>query len=308
MSYAFFRKVLDVVRHPKKIYCSFLSRTSRLWPDKIYLKLMYRLKIGGKLDLENPQTFSAKLQWLKLYDRKDIYTTMVDKIEVKKYVASIIGNKYIIPTLGVWKDPYDIDFYQLPNQFVLKCNHNSGAGMFICRDKAGINEKCVREGLVRGLKEDYFLTGREWPYKNVQRQILAEKFIKPAPGMNDLPDYKFFCFNGKVKALFIATDRQVPGQEVKFDFFDENFNHLNLRQGHDNSSVTPQKPISFDEMKALAEKLSKGFPHIRIDFYEVNGRPLFGELTLFHFSGLMPFEPKEWDIKFGHWLDLPQLQ
>lgn len=265
---------------------------------------MFWVRMGKRLNLKNPKTFSEKLQWLKLYDRRPEYTIMVDKVKAKEYVATKLGKEYIIPTLGVWDDPDKIDFDALPDRFVLKCNHNSGIGMFICKDKSKIDVEKVKAELKKGLAQDYYMNNREWPYKDVPRRILAEKYIDPAPGLNDLPDYKFFCFNGEVKALFIATDRQNPTEEVKFDFFDADFNHLPFRQGHENASVMPKKPRSFELMKKAAALLSTGIPQVRIDFYEVGDKVLFGELTFFHFSGFMPFRPAEWDERFGNWIKL----
>lgn len=282
-----------------------LNKIGNLLPDKAFLKLKFRLRMGKKLNLKDPQTFSEKLQWLKLYDRRPEYTVMVDKVRAKEYVASKLGEEYIIPTLGVWDDPDKIDFDALPDRFVLKCNHNSGVGMYICKDKSKMDVEKVKANLRKGLKENYFILNREWPYKDVPRRILAEKFIDPVPGLNDLPDYKFFCFDGEVKGLFIATDRQNPNEEVKFDFFDADFNHLPFRQGHENANNTPQKPRNFELMKQAAAKLSKGIPQVRIDFYEVGDKVLFGELTFFHFSGMMPFRPEEWDKRFGDMLTLP---
>ncbi|MBQ7253224.1 MAG: glycosyl transferase [Bacteroidales bacterium] len=260
--------------------------------------------MGKKMRWNNPQTYNEKLQWLKLYDRRPEYTIMVDKVKCKDYVAAKLGSSYIIPTIGVWDDPDKIDFDSLPDRFVLKCNHNSGLGMYICTDKSKLDVEKVKADLRKGLKENYFLGGREWPYKNVPRLILAEQYIDPAPGSNDLPDYKFFCFNGEVKALFIATDRQNPNEEVKFDFFDSDFNRLPFRQGHDNAAKAPNKPKYFDMMKRAASELSRGYPHIRVDFYEVGDKVFFGELTLFHFSGLVPFRPEGWDKIFGDMLTL----
>lgn len=272
--------------------------------DKTYLRIMYWVRMGKRLNLKHPKTFSEKLQWLKLYDRRPEYTIMVDKVKAKEYVASKLGDEYIIPTLGVWDDPDKIDFNALPDRFVLKCNHNSGLGMYICKDKSKMDVEKVKEELRKGLAQDYFINNREWPYKDVPRRILAEKFIDPVPGMNDLPDYKFFCFDGEVKALFIATDRQNPNEELKFDYFDADFNHLPFLQGHDNAKITPQKPRNFELMKKAAAQLSKGIPQVRIDFYEVGDKVLFGELTFFHFSGFMPFRPEEWDYHFGEWIHL----
>ena len=296
------------VKNPKEFFRTIISKVPPfIFPDEPYLKLLYRLKLGEKLNLNNPQTFNEKLNWLKLFDRRPEYTQMVDKIEVKQLVSSIVGG-YIIPTLGVWEDPNEIDLGALPNQFVLKCNHNSG-GLFICKDKQKLTaEKWghVKKELKRSLEYNYYWYSREWPYKNVKRRILAEKYMEDSSG--GLKDYKFFCFNGKVKAMFIATDRQTVGEEVKFDFFDENFNHLPFKQGHDNAKITPSKPSCFEEMKQVAEKLSAGIPHVRVDLYEINGNVYFGELTFSHFDGTVPFKPKEWDYTFGSWLDLTSVK
>lgn len=273
--------------------------------DEKYLRLKYKMIFGKELNLNNPQTFSEKVQWLKLYDRRPEYTIMVDKYAVKAYVEKLIGKKYIIPTIGVWDNPDDIDFSTLPDRFVLKCNHNSGLGMFICKDKKTIDEKKVRADLAAGLKENFFLRGREWPYKNVPHKIIAEKYMEDRV-TGELRDYKFFCFNGEVKALFIASDRQSEDEETKFDFFDADYNHLPFTNGHPNASITPQKPICFEEMKRLASILSKGIPQVRVDFYEVDGQVYFGELTLSHWSGMTPFKPDKWDLVFGKWITLPE--
>lgn len=274
------------------------------WSDEKYLKRKYKAYIGKELDLENPQTFNEKLQWLKLYDRKPIYTTMVDKYAVKQYVAEQIGEEYIIPTLGVWDRFDDIDFDALPDQFVLKCTHDSG-GLVICRDKSKLDKVAAKAKIEKFLKREYFWRQREWPYKNVKPRIIAEQYMEDSKTA-ELRDYKFFCFNGAVKALFVATERQKAGEEVKFDFFDPDFNRLPFRQGHPNAKTTPEKPVRLEEMKRLAEALSKGIPHVRVDFYEVDGRVYFGELTFSHFAGLVAFEPEEWDYTFGSWIQLPE--
>lgn len=426
------------------------TRLERLVPDEPFLKLKFRCYMRQKLHLDPPVTFNEKLQWLKLHDHNPLYTTLVDKVEVKKYVANIIGEEYIIPTLGVWDSVDDIDFDALPNQFVLKCNHDSG-GIVICKDKSKLDITAAKKKLRKALRsDDAFYGGREWPYKNVKKRILAEKYLTensrididdykvhcfdgipqfilvckdrfteaglsedffslkwthldlkrpavrqsdkqidkpkaftqmielaeklsekisfvrtdfydvggklffgeltfyPATGMSpflptewdeklgnlitlpdehewggviydccqfalwihptsedELKDYKFFCFDGKVKALFIASDRQNKNEETKFDFFDANFNHLNLRHGHPNAERPLEKPLVFEEMKRVAETLSKGFRHLRVDLYEVNNKIYFGELTLFHHTGMVQFEPPAWDAIFGEWLRLP---
>ena len=275
---------------------------SKFISDKAYLKMRYRLSFRRKLDLKNPRRYNEKLQWMKLYDRKPIYTTMVDKYEAKQYVANIIGDKYIIPTLGVWERFEDIDFTKLPNQFVLKCTHDSG-GLVICKDKSALDISSAKSILNHCLKQNYYLTGREWPYKNVKPRIIAEQFMEDE-STSELRDYKFFCFNGVVKALFIATDRQKADEETKFDFFDSDFNHLDILNGHPNADIIPQKPKCYEEMKELAGRLSTGFRHLRVDFYEVNGRVYFGELTFTHWSGMVPFQPDEWDFTFGDWIKI----
>ena len=302
--------------HPKIFWNIILYRFGGWIPDKWYLKLKFRLWMGKKLDLDSPKSYSEKLQWLKLYDRRPEYTLMVDKVKAKEYVASVLGSEYVIPTFGVWDDPENIDFSSLPDRFVLKCNHNSGLGMYICKNKSKMDISKIKADLRKGLKQNFYLGGREWPYKNVQRRILAEEYIEPQNMTNvdipdnqldvDLLDYKFFCFNGIVRALFIATGRNKGPHETRFDFYDESFNHLPFTNGHPNADKRPQKPYRFDEMKALAEKLSQGIPHVRVDFYEVNNRIYFGEMTFFHWSGFKPFVPEDWDYKFGSWLELPE--
>ncbi len=259
------------------------------------------------MNLDNPKTYNEKLQWLKLHDRKPEYSRMVDKAGAKKYVASIIGEEYIIPTLAVYDRVEDIDFDALPNQFVLKCTHDSG-GIVICKDKATLNKKAALRTLKKGLKTDYFYQNREWPYKNVRPRIIAEKYMSNNPNMpeEELSDYKWFCFDGEPKVMFIATDRYNPKEETKFDFFDMDFNHLPFTNGHPNTTKKIGKPVGFETMKDLAAKLSKGMPQVRVDFYDVGGHIYFGELTFFHWSGMMPFTPNEWDYKFGEWITLPQ--
>lgn len=274
--------------------------------DKAYLSLRYRLVFNKKLNLKEPLTYNEKLQWLKLYDRKLIYTRLVDKNEVKKYVADIIGEEYIIPTLGVWDSFEQIDFDVLPDQFVLKCTHDSG-GLVICKDKVLLDKTAAKEKISKCLKRNYYWHGREWPYKNVRPRIIAEKYMQDAKEREEdaLTDYKFFCFDGEPKAMFIATDRAKEDTETKFDFFDMVFNHLPFTNGHPNSDKTIQKPEQFELMIELAKKLSEGFPQVRVDFYEAEGKIYFGEITFSHWSGMVPFEPDEWDYIFGSWIKLP---
>lgn len=277
--------------------------SANILSDKAFLKLLFFHKMRYKLNLKNPQTYSEKLQWLKLFYHVDEHAKMVDKAASKDYVSSKIGKQYIIPTIGIWDKFDDIDFSKLPDQFVLKTTHDSG-GVVVCKDKSALDLAEAKSIINQSLKHDYYKTSKEWPYKNVPHRILAEKYMEDETG--ELRDFKFFCFDGKVKALFIASDRFTPGEETKFDFFDENFNHLPFTNGHPNASHKIEKPKSFDEMKRLAEILSEGIPHVRVDFYNINGQIYFGEMTFFHWGGMKPFEPIEWDYKFGEWITLPE--
>lgn len=271
-------------------------------PDDIYLKKRYKAFVGNELNLDNPQTFNEKLQWLKIHDRKPIYTTMVDKYEAKKYVAKLIGEEYIIPTLGVWDNFNDICFDTLPNQFVLKCTHDSG-GLVICRDKSKLDIKNIREKINKSLKRNYYYSGREWPYKNVKPRIIAEEYMEDDK-TKELQDYKFFCFDGHVKCLYVSEASHT--NEQKLQFFDKDFIPMDCRRkDYKQYTVLPNKPENFDSMIEIAEKLSKGIPHVRVDLYEINGNIYFGELTLFTGSGFIPFELEEWDNKFGEWINLP---
>ena len=272
--------------------------------DRQAIRARYYFNFRKFPNLRHPKTFNEKLQWLKLYNRKPEYTNLVDKYEVKKIVAGIIGEEYIIPTLGVWDHAEEIDFDSLPDQFVLKCTHDT-ASVTICKDKAALDREAVKKHLNDCLQKSLFLYGREWPYKHVKPRIIAETYLEDHE-TQELRDYKLFCFDGVVRALFIATDRQKKDEETKFDFFDAEGNHLRLRYEHPNAATPPPLPEHFEKMKELASILSKGFPHLRVDFYECNGKIYFGELTFFLGSGFEKFEPEEWDEIFGSWIQLPQ--
>lgn len=271
-------------------------------PVKI-VSQVFKERMGYELNLENPQTYNEKLQWMKLYYHNPLYTTLVDKYAVKQYVEERIGKEFLIPTIGVWDRFDDIDFEKLPQKFVLKCTHDSG-GLVICKDKSKLDIQKARETITKCLKHNFYYSGFEWPYKNVKPRIIAEQYMEDTK-TKELRDYKFFCFDGVVKYLFIATDRQ-NREEPYFDFFDADFNYLDMRQGHPNAPNLPEKPFCFEEMKTLAAKLSAGMPHVRVDFYEVDGRVYFGEFTFFHHGGWTPFDPEEWDLTFGKEITLPE--
>ena len=299
----YIRMVKQFVLDPK-VRFGYLTRAGfyNHMSDEEYLSRKYQLYFGQKLDLQNPQTFNEKLQWLKLYNRKPEYTVMVDKYKVREYIAQEFGEEYLIPLLGVWDNPDEIDFDALPNQFVLKCNHNSGLGMCICKDKSELDISKVKVELRKGLKQDYYLTGREWPYKDVPRKIIAEKYMEDVSG--DLKDYKFYCFYGEMKFVMINSDRNTS-RPTRADYFDRDFNWLDFTWGYSHAEVHPKKPEQFEKMVAIVEKLAKGLPHIRVDLYDCNGKIYFGELTFFDGSGFDKIEPLEWDYKIGKLLKLP---
>lgn len=273
-------------------------------PDDEYLKRKFRVHMGKELNLESPQTFNEKLQWLKLYNRRPEYTMMVDKYRVRDYIKEQIGEEHLIPLLGVWDDPDEIDFDALPEQFVLKCNHNSGLGMCICKDKTNLNIPKVKSELRKGLKQDYYLTGREWPYKDVPRKIICEKYMTDKSETQGLTDYKFYCFGGKARVVMIASDRYSK-QQTRFDYFDREYSHLPIVWGNPYSENPPSKPAQFEQMLGVADQLSAGIPHVRVDLYCVNEQIYFGELTFFDGSGFDAIAPKKWDDTLGGWIELP---
>lgn len=277
------------------------SKATKVLPDKLYLKLIYRLLMGKKLKLDNPQTFNEKLQWLKLNNRNLKYHQMVDKQEVKQYVAGIIGDKYIIPTIGIWDRFENIDFESLPNQFVLKCTHDSGS-VVICRDKDTFDYKKAKIRITRGLKSDLFWFGREWPYKNLTRKVIAEQFMKSGAG--SLTDFKVHCFNGEPKLILVCKDRFTQTGLTE-DFFDSQWKHLDIKRStHLNTNDKISKPEELQEMLALAKKLSENIPFLRVDFYIVEHKIYFSELTFFPASGFERFVPEQWDKLLGSWIDL----
>ena len=276
----------------------------RLVSDKLAIRIQYRIIMGSSLNLDNPKTFNEKLQWLKLYDRNPLYTTLVDKYAVKEWVAQRIGEEHVTKTLAVWEKAKDIDITDLPDKFVLKTNHDSGS-VVICRDKSAFDLDSAKKKLAKSMRHNFFYVGREWPYKNVKPCIFAEEYLEDA-ATGELPDYKYFSFNGKAKAMFIATERMVQNSETKFDFYNMDFQHLPFTNGHPNSEHEIKRPDTFDTMREFAERLSKDIPQVRVDFYETQEGLYFGEMTFSHWSGFVPFDPPEWDDIFGSWIVLPE--
>ena len=290
-------------KEPRYIGISLLKKFYYFFSDKTYLRVMFYLEMKKHLNLRNPQTFNEKLQWLKLYNRNPLYTKMVDKYLVKDYVSNLIGDKYIIPNLGVWEDAKDIDFNSLPNEFVLKATHLGGStGVIICRDKFKLDILDVQVKLNKALKRNNYLKTREWPYKNVVPKILAETFLNDGNAV--LNDFKVMCFNGVAKLIELHQNRFSANHTQ--DFYDRDWNKTNITQGSyslNNDEVFP-KPICLSEMLELSEKISKGIPHCRVDWYVVEDRLYFGEITFFDGSGFTPFDNYEDDYLLGSWIDL----
>ena len=297
-------RVERIKNNPRLLFLTLGHRGFFNWmSDEKYLRIAFKICMGRELELAEPKAYSDKLQWLKLYDRKTTYTNMVDKYEVKKIVAEKIGEQYVIPTLGVWNHFDDINFDILPEQFVIKCTHDSG-GLVICKDKKKLNKRAAKKKIQGCLKHNFFWGQREWPYKNVVPRIIAEPYLEDS-ATHEMRDYKFFTFDGNVKAFYIATERNRE-EETKFDFFDSDDNLLPFMNGHPHADQTPKLPTQLNKMKFLATELGKGIPQVRVDFYEVDGKVFFGEFTFFHMSGMAPFNPEEWDYRFGTWIELPR--
>ena len=270
-------------------------------PDSLYLKLIYRLKMHKRLNLRNPETFNEKLQWLKLHERKTIYSTMVDKYEAKKYMKDALGSDYSIPTIGIFDSFEQIDFNSLPDQFVIKTTHDSGT-VFICKKKDEFDFKKCKKVIEKRMKKNLYWRTREWPYKAVKPRIIVEKFIELGDN-NQCPEYKIFCFNGKAK-LVLVCQGQAHGDGRSNDFFDADFNHLPVDSAYKRFCGVIDKPKYYFEMLQVAEKLAKNIPVLRVDFYCMQDYFLIGEMTFFHCSGLCKFSPEEYDYKFGQLIDL----
>lgn len=280
------------------------TRSEEKYDDETFFKRRYKENTGKELNLENPQTFNEKLLWLQIHDRNPVYTTISDKYLVKNWVAERIGAEYVVPLIGVWDSVDDIPFDELPDEYVLKCNHDCGSVM-VKRKGEKFDVKKVKKRFRKALKRNYYPVGRVWGYKNIVPKVFAEEYINSMDG--EFPrDYKIFCFYGEPKFAFVASDR---GKDTKFDFFDLEWNKLPVKQHYPNSSYDIPKPKKWDEMLDIARKLSQGIPHVRVDLYiKPDDSILFGELTLCHFSGKEEFEPDCFDIEFGKYLDIERVK
>ena len=299
-------QLFNGLREPISLVSSFLTHFGGWLPDKTYLTWMFRSKLGYKLNLKSPETFSEKLQWMKLYNRKPEYTQMVDKYAVKNYVSKAIGEGFVIPTLGVWDKPENIEWDKLPNQFVLKTTHGGGStGVVICKDKNTFDKQKAIKKLNASLKMDIYRLFKEWPYKDVHKRIIAEKYLMPMEGLKDLSDYKWYCFNGEPKFCQVIQNRT---SKETIDFFDAEWNHqefvgLNPKAGQ--AVVPPVRPICLDIQVEIASRLSQNIPFSRIDLYEVGNHVYFGEITFFPMSGFGSFRPNQYNEILGQMISLP---
>ena len=300
-----FKTIEYFLEQPGRIVGALGSRGLLNWmPDRAYLSLVFRLNLGYWPDFDGPKTFNEKLNWLKLYDRKPEYSRMVDKYEARGYIAEKIGEEYLIPLVGgPWESFEEIDFDALPEQFVLKTTHDSG-GVVICRDKAKLDTEAARKKLTWHLRRKYFWGKREWPYKNVKPRIIAEKYMEDGGNVN-LPVYKIMCFNGKPKIFQTIQNDKTPEESI--DYFDADWNLLNMRQSFPNSENPMERPETISEMQMLAEKLSVGHAFLRTDFYNINGKIYFSEITFYSDAGFAKFEPGDWDEILGSWIELPKV-
>ena len=298
-------KILSYIKNPLLIIPFLGYRGFFHWmKDETYLKWVFRSKMGYWPDLKNPKTFNEKIQWLKLHDRNPLYTKLVDKYEVKKIVADIIGEEYIIPTIGVWDRFEDIDFDKLPNQFVLKCTHDSG-GLVICKDKSKLDISAAKKKIEKCLKANYYWGFREWPYKNVKPRIIAEKYMEDS--VNFVPeDYKVYCINGMPNYIVVFHNRFNNAKVLSETVYDENLKALDV--SFDEKFQIEKRDFPNPKMgKALfdvAKKLCAGYPQVRVDFYVIDERIYFGEITLSTASGLTHFVPNEWDLKLGQMMKI----
>ena len=303
-----FTRTFKAITHPKWFSINLLNRyASLISNDRMYIKWKYWLTFSEKCNLDNPQTFQEKLQWIKLNDRKDIYHQMVDKYDAKKFIAERVGEEYVIPTLGIWDKFEDINFDSLPNQFIIKNTYDSGT-YFICKDKSKLDISEVRKRLMiddHSRKVDYYVFSREWPYKGLKHRIIAEPLLSDEK-VSYLRDFKFYCFNGEPKIFYITSDKGL-GLSTKQDFFDIKGNHIEIQDKcYPNNPVKcPDLPLNLDKMVDFCKILAKDTLHLRVDFYEVNGMLYLGEFTFFEGGGWCKFTPEKYNRILGDWIKLP---
>lgn len=301
--------IKNYILHPSRFFLGMVKKLNPYLSEETYLRLYYFFQLNEVLHLYNPKKFTEKIQWLKLHDRNPEHIKMVDKIGVKDFIAKIISQDIVIPILGTYSNFDDINFDSLPNSFVLKTNHSGGnQGVVICKDKWSFDIGLAKSKLESSMKTDAYPLLKEWPYKGVERRIFAEKYMEDSTG--NLMDYKFMCFNGKVKFTHICPDRYLGAKKMHFDYYDTEWRKMPFAIECPNSDIFTPKPQSYELMVKYAELLAAEAktPLVRIDFYEVEGKPYFGEITFFPYSGLEKFYQEEWNVRLGSWIDLSLLK
>lgn len=298
-------KLLSYLRHPKNIGFALLYHSHGFLPDELCIRWQYRLFVGRKLNLKHPKRYTEKIQWLKLYYHNPIIPSLVDKITAKEYVSKLIGEEHIVKTYGVWNSFEEIDLNALPDRFVLKTNHTGGGeGIILCKDKSKLDIEKAKAILKRCLGLNMYNSTREWPYKTIKPQIVAEQLLETSDG-SGIQDYKFYCFDGIPRVLLIASNR----------FSTHNYNYLSMDFcplpivsccGEPIDASLLKKPDNFEEMKHIASVLSKGFPHVRVDLYDIENVVFFGELTFFDSSGYDNMSSDAVDVEWGKWITLPK--
>ena len=298
-------KIRTFIENPQYFITSPASKGWLNWvPDSLYLKVLYRVIMGRKLNLKNPKEYNEKLQWLKLNDRKPEYSTMVDKYEVRGYIGDLLGDKYLIPCLGIYDSVDDIDIDALPDRFVLKCTHDSGS-VEICKDKSSFDIEGARHRLSQAMKRNYYATYREWPYKYVKPRVIAEGYLEGDGG--DLKDYKVMCFNGEAKIIEVHENRFVEGKVHTQTFYDREWNIVPLTQVETVTVDRPsERPRQLEEILRLSELIAKNMYHARIDWYIEGDKIYFGEITFFDGSGFESFSTSEMERMLGDMINLPE--
>ena len=298
-------KIRTFIENPQYFITSPAAKGWLNWvPDSLYLKVLYRVIMGRKLNLRNPREYNEKLQWLKLNDRKPEYSTMVDKYEVRGYIEDLLGDKYLIPCLGIYDSVDDIDIDALPDRFVLKCTHDSGS-VEICKDKSSFDIEGARHRLSQAMKRNYYATYREWPYKSVKPRIIAEGYLEGDGG--DLKDYKVMCFNGDAKIIEVHENRFVEGKVHTQTFYDREWEIVPLTQVETVTVDRPgERPRQLDEILRLSELIAKDMYHARIDWYIEGDKIYFGEITFYDGSGFESFSTPEMERMLGDMINLPE--
>lgn len=292
-------KLVRAIQNPKFAIQWLFTQCSRWLPNKFYLSVLYRMRIGEKMNWKNPTTYNEKCQWMKLYHQRDLYTRLADKYAVKEYVSQLIGEEYVVPTYGCYDKFADIEFDKLPNTFVLKATHDS-SGAVVCTDKSTFHMEEMRRKYNRLLKRNWYWHCCEWPYKNIKPRLLIDAYLNDDTGAT-LRDYKFMCFNGEPKVMYCT----VKDKYIYENFYDMNFQPMAISHGYDRHQPEFEKPAAFEKMKELARILSAGIPFVRVDFFYVQGKIYFGEYTFYDWGGMKPFVDKKWDKLLGDWLQLP---